>query len=43
MALAVCTGAGVVHLQMQCEADISNLGELFLCSLDDLDKVAAEK
>ena len=43
MALGVFTSAGVVHLRVQREADISNLGDLLLYSLDDLEEIAAAK
>jgi hypothetical protein len=43
MALGVFTSAGVVHLRVQREADVSNLGDLLLYSLDDLEDIAAEK
>jgi hypothetical protein len=43
MALGVFTGAGVAHLRVQREADVSNLGDLLLYSLDDLEEIAAEK
>src|SRR5690242_5066565 len=43
MALGVFTSAGVVHLRVQREADVSNLGDLLLYSLDDLEAIAAEK
>jgi hypothetical protein len=43
MALGVFTSAGVVHLQVQREADVSNLGDLLLYSLDDLEEIAVEK
>lgn len=43
MALGVFTSAGVVHLRVQREADVSNLGDLLLYSLDDLEEIAAEK
>ena len=43
MALGVFTSAGVVHLRVQREADVSNLGALLLYSLDDLEDIAAEK
>jgi hypothetical protein len=43
MALGVFTSAGVAHLCMQREADVSNLGDLLLYSLDDLEDIAAEK
>jgi hypothetical protein len=43
MALGIFTSAGVVHLRMQREADVSNLGDLLLYSLDDLEEIATEK
>jgi hypothetical protein len=43
MALGVFTSAGVVHLRVQREADVSNLGDLLLYSLDDLEEIAAKK
>ena len=43
MALGVFTSAGVVHLRVQREADVTNLGDLLLYSLDDLEEIAAEK
>jgi hypothetical protein len=43
MALGVFTSAGVVHLRVQREADVTNLGDLLLYSLDDLEAIAAEK
>jgi hypothetical protein len=43
MALGVFTSAGVVHLRVQREADVSNLGDLPLYSLDDLEGMAAER
>jgi hypothetical protein len=43
MALGVFTSAGVVHLRVQREADVSNPGDLLLYSLDDLEDIAAEK
>ncbi len=43
MALGVFTSAGVVHLRVQREADVSNLGDLLLYSLDDLEDIAAKK
>jgi hypothetical protein len=43
MALGVFTSAGVAHLRMQREADVSNLGDLLLYSLDELEAIAAEK
>lgn len=42
-ALDVFTSAGVVHLRVQREADVSDLGDLLLHSLDDLEDIAAEK
>lgn len=43
MALGVFTSAGVAHLRVQREADVSNLGDLLLYSLDELEDIAAEK
>ncbi|HEX5441144.1 MAG TPA: hypothetical protein VFW76_09680 [Ktedonobacterales bacterium] len=43
MALGVFTSAGVAHLRVQREADVSNLGDLLLCNLDELEQIAAEK
>jgi hypothetical protein len=43
MALGVFTSAGVVHLRVQREAHVSNLGDLLLYSLDDLEQIAGEK
>jgi hypothetical protein len=43
MALGVFTSAGVVHLRVQREADVSNLGDLLLYSLDDLEEIATKK
>jgi hypothetical protein len=43
MALGVFTSAGVVHLRVQREADVSNVGDLLLYSLDDLEDIAAAK
>jgi hypothetical protein len=43
MALGVFTSAGVVHLRVQREADVANLGDLLLYSLDDLEEIAAVK
>src|SRR4029079_13250623 len=43
MALGVFTSAGVVHLRVQREADVSNLGDLLLYSLDDLEDIVREK
>ncbi len=43
MALGVFTSAGVAHLRVQREADIANVGDLLLYSLDDLEEIAAEK
>ncbi len=43
MALGVFSSAGVVHLRVQREADVTNLGDLLLYSLDDLEDIAAEK
>lgn len=33
----------VAHLRVQGEADVSNLGDLLLYSLDDLEDIAVEK
>ncbi len=43
MALGVFSSAGVVHLRVQREAEVSNLGDLLLYSLDDLEEIAVEK
>jgi hypothetical protein len=43
MALGVFTSAGVVHLRVLREADVSNLGDLLRYSLDDLEDIAAQK
>jgi hypothetical protein len=43
MALGVFTSAGVVHLRVQREADVANLGDLVLFSLNDLEEIAAKK
>jgi hypothetical protein len=43
MALGVFSSAGVVHLRVQREADVSNVGDLLLYSLDDLEDIAAKK
>ena len=37
------TSADVVHVRVQREADVSNLGDLLLYSLDDLEEIAAKK
>jgi hypothetical protein len=42
MALGVFTSAGVAHLRVQREADLANLGDLLLYSLDDWEEIAAE-
>ncbi|HEV8193928.1 MAG TPA: hypothetical protein VGP82_20960 [Ktedonobacterales bacterium] len=42
MALGVFTSAGVVHVRVRREADVSNLGDLLLYSLDDLEAIAAK-
>ena len=34
---------GVVHLRIQWEAEVANLGDLLLCSLDEQKAIAAEK
>ncbi|HEV8194660.1 MAG TPA: hypothetical protein VGP82_24675 [Ktedonobacterales bacterium] len=43
MALGVFSSAGVVHLRVQREADVSNLGDLLLYSLDDLEGIVRAK
>jgi hypothetical protein len=43
MVLGVFTSAVAVHLRVQREAEVSNLGDLLLYSLDDLEEIAAEK
>lgn len=43
MALGVFTSAGVAHLRVQREADMANVGDLLLYSLDDLEDIAAAK
>ncbi|HEV8194663.1 MAG TPA: hypothetical protein VGP82_24690 [Ktedonobacterales bacterium] len=43
MARGVCTSAGVVRLQVQRKADVSNLGDLLLYSLDDLEDTAVKR
>lgn len=43
MALGVFARAGVAHLRVQREADVSNLGDLLLYSLDELEAIAAER
>jgi hypothetical protein len=43
MALGVFTSASVVPRWVQHEADVSNLGDLLLYSLDDLEQIAADK
>src|SRR5215472_4222592 len=43
MALGVFTSAGVAHLRVQREAEVSNVGDLLLYSLDDLEDIAREK
>jgi hypothetical protein len=43
MALGVFTSAGVAHLRVQREADIANVGDLLLYSLDALEEIAAAK
>jgi hypothetical protein len=43
MALGVFTSAGVAHLRVQREADIANVGDLLLYSLDELEEIATEK
>ena len=41
IALDVFTSAGIAHLQVQREADVSNLGDLLLYSLDELEEITA--
>ena len=43
MALSIFTSAGMVHLRVQREADVSNVADLLLDSLDDLEDIAAVK
>jgi hypothetical protein len=43
MALGVFTSAGVAHLRVQREADVNNVGDLLLYSLDELEEIAAER
>jgi hypothetical protein len=43
MALGIFTSAGVAHPRMQREANVSNLGDVLLFSLDDFEEVAAGK
>ncbi len=43
MALGVFTSVGAVHLRVQREANVSNLGDLSLYSLDDLEDITVEK
>ena len=43
MALGAFTSLGVIHLRMQREADVSNLGDPLLYSLDDVEEIATEK
>jgi len=43
MALGVFASAGVAHLRVQREADVSNIGDLLLYSLDELEEIATEK
>jgi hypothetical protein len=42
-ALGVFASAGVVRLRVQREGDVSNVGDLLVYSLDELEAVAAEK
>lgn len=41
--MAFSPAQGAVHLRAQREADVSNLGDLLLYSLDDLEAIASEK
>jgi len=41
--LGVFTSAGVVHMRVQREEDVANVGDLLLYSLDDLEEIAAKK
>lgn len=43
ISLGVFISAGVVNSRVQREADVANLGDLLLYSLDDLEDIAAEK
>lgn len=43
IALGVFSSAGVFHLRVQREADASDLGDLLLYSLDDIEVIAAQK
>jgi hypothetical protein len=43
MALGVFASAGVAHLRVQREADMTNVGDLLLYRLDELEVIAAEK
>lgn len=43
MALGVFTSAGVVHLQLGREADVAQVSDLLLYSLDELEAIAQEK
>lgn len=43
VAHGVVTSAGMVRLRVQREADIANLGDSLLYSLDDLEDIAREK
>lgn len=42
-AVGVFTSGEVAHLRVQREADVSNLGDLLLYNLDDLEAIVAEK
>jgi hypothetical protein len=41
MALGICTSVGVVHLRAQREMELSNFGDLLMCSLGDPEAIAA--
>ena len=43
MALGVFSSAGVARVCVQRKADVSNLGDLLLYSLDELEEIAVQK
>ena len=43
MALGAFSSAGVVRLRVHREADVSNLGDLLLYGLNDLEDIASQK
>jgi len=43
VALGVFSSAGFIRLRVEREADVSNLGDLLLYSLDDLEEIAVQK